>query len=356
MGSTDDAARAHESTIRILYVARDADAASALRATLRDAGFIDVETVLDGRRALPAFREIRPDVVLLDHEIEGYDATAVAGQLGSRAAPEEFMPIVVLAGTSDALTFRAATDKAVPVFFRDASDAEGVALLVRELAAVRGNGRLIAESMARRFARARRVEAEAAHHLALFAAMKDHPDSGHVSRVGQFSAEVAKRMGFDAERVDLMRLAAPLHDVGKTAIPDSILNKESPLTLDELDIVKTHTAKGAALLAGSTSPLFQMAEEIALYHHENWDGTGYTPGLETDEIPLVGRIVRVVDSFDAITSSRPFAERWHRQHALDFIRGQAGRSFDPNVVECFLDVLDETGSTEAVDLLARGAF
>jgi putative two-component system response regulator len=136
----------------------------------------------------------------------------------------------------------------------------------------------------------------------------------------------------------MMRLAAPLHDVGKVGIPESVLFKEGPITLEELDLIKTHTTIGASILAGSSSRLFQMAEEIALYHHENWDGTGYTPGLEGESLPLVGRIVRVADTFDASTSARPFADRWRREAAVSFIREQAGRGFDPTVVEAFLEV------------------
>lgn len=346
-----DAMFAHGATSRILHVARGTESADAVSNALREAGVADVESVLDGRLALPAFRQRRPDVVILDAEVDGFDALSVARQVGSRVAHDELLPIIVLAEPGRAAALRASLNEVVSVFLREPSDAVGIALLVRELAAVRGNGRFIADSLARRLAGTRRLEVETAHHLALFAQLKDHPDSRHVFRVGQLSSEIACALGFEPDEIDLIRDAAPLHDTGKIGIPDSILNKEEPLTLDEMDVVKKHTTIGAAILAGSTSPLFQMAEEIALFHHENWDGTGYTPGLEAEAIPLTGRIVRVVDSFDALTSARPFAERWHRHHALDFIREQAGQAFDPRVVEAFLDVVGDVPADE----LARGA-
>ena len=184
------------------------------------------------------------------------------------------------------------------------------------------------------------VEAhEVASRLAQIVELKDHPGSGHAVRVGRLSALVADALAMSAEDVETIGLAAQLHDLGKIGIPDQILFKEDPLTLEEMDVVKTHTTIGAHLLTGSNSPLFRMAEVIALYHHENWNGTGYRPGLEREGIPLVGRIVRVTDSFDAMTMSRSFGERWRRDSAIDFMRTQAGHQFDPRVVAALLEVL-----------------
>ena len=186
---------------------------------------------------------------------------------------------------------------------------------------------------------------EAALRLARVVELKDHPGSGHAVRVGNLSAMVAEALGMSPGDVDVIRLAAQLHDIGKVGVPDQILFKDAPLTAEEMDVVKTHTTIGAALLAGSNSALFRMAEVIALYHHENWNGTGYTPGLEREGIPLVGRIVRVTDSFDAMTMSRSFAESVRHDSAIAFMRAQSGRQFDPRVVAALLEVVPD--STDA---------
>src|SRR5690606_18220690 len=135
---------------------------------------------------------------------------------------------------------------------------------------------------------------------------RDYRGGPHTRRVGEMAARIAQTMELDEEQVDLIRRAAPLHDIGKLAIPDEILLKSGPRTLEEMDVVKTHTSIGARVLSGSSSAVLQMGEEIALYHHEHWDGSGYTPGLGGDAIPLSARITSVADVFDALMHERPY--------------------------------------------------
>jgi putative two-component system response regulator len=129
--------------------------------------------------------------------------------------------------------------------------------------------------------------------------------------------------------------AAPLHDVGKVGVPDRILLKPSRLTGPEFELMKSHTLIGAEILAGSSWPVLQLAEEIARSHHERWDGTGYPDGKHQDEIPVCGRIVIVADNFDALTHSRPYAEAWDPDVAASEIRRQSGQQLDPQVVDAF---------------------
>jgi putative two-component system response regulator len=199
-----------------------------------------------------------------------------------------------------------------------------------------------------------RIEHETAARLAQMARLKDHDGHDHVFRVGRLSALIGGELGFEAEGRDLIRAAAPLHDIGMIGIPDAIRLKDGPLSLEELDLMKTHTTLGARILAGGSSSLFHMAEEIALYHHENWDGTGYTPGLEGEAIPLVGRIVRVADLFDAVTRKRAFDSAWTRAEAIEFLRGRSGRFFDPNVVDAFLSVCERGEDSGRVEDPAPG--
>src|SRR5688500_12582851 len=140
---------------------------------------------------------------------------------------------------------------------------------------------------------------------------------------------IAAALGRPGAEVELIRKAAPLHDIGKVGIPDGILLKPGPLTPEEFERVKEHAVIGAKILAGSDTPLLQIAEEIAMTHHEKWDGTGYH-GLSGQNIPLVGRIVALADVFDALTHDRPYKAAWTSEDALVEITKQSGKQFDPH--------------------------
>jgi putative two-component system response regulator len=154
------------------------------------------------------------------------------------------------------------------------------------------------------------------------------------------TGQIAEALGWPHEEVELIRRAAPLHDVGKIAIPDSILLKPGKLTAEEFEQMKTHTVLGAKMLSGGQFPLLQLAEQIALTHHERWDGNGYI-GLCEEAIPMAGRIVTVADVFDALTSKRPYKEAWTVSAAIEEIQRQSGRQFDPCVVDAFLKVVQQ---------------
>ncbi|MFI4990740.1 MAG: HD-GYP domain-containing protein [Solirubrobacterales bacterium] len=172
--------------------------------------------------------------------------------------------------------------------------------------------------------------------LALAAEYRDDDTFEHTERVGETCALIATELGLEAKEIELLRLAAPLHDVGKIAIPDSILRKPGKLTDEELEVMKTHTALGAKLLTGSGSPILQMGTLIAESHHERWDGTGYPRGVVGEDIPLVGRVVSVADVFDALTHDRPYKSAWPVADAIAEIERGAGSQFDPSVVRAFL--------------------
>jgi PAS domain S-box-containing protein/putative nucleotidyltransferase with HDIG domain len=174
--------------------------------------------------------------------------------------------------------------------------------------------------------------------LAAVAEFRDDDTGQHTRRVADLSVTIAKRLGLPEAETELIRLAAPLHDVGKIAIPDAILGKRGKLTVDEFEEMKTHTTIGAQMLAGSAFALLEMAEEIALTHHEKWDGSGYPAGLAGEAIPIVGRIVAVADVFDALTHSRPYKPAWSTAKAVAEITSQAGRHFDPQVLDAFVSV------------------
>lgn len=168
---------------------------------------------------------------------------------------------------------------------------------------------------------------------------RDEETGGHIKRTGLSSALVAQALGWPKERVELIRLAAPMHDVGKVAIPDSILLKPGKLTPEEFAIMQTHTTLGARMLAGSPSPILQMAEQIALGHHEHWDGRGYPQRLSGDEIPEAARILAIVDVFDALTHDRVYRKAFPEAEVLDMIRAGNGTHFEPRVVQAFFAAL-----------------
>ncbi len=147
---------------------------------------------------------------------------------------------------------------------------------------------------------------------------------------------LARKMCFPEEQVHQMRYASVMHDVGKIGIPDSILTKPGPLTPAEFEVIKTHTTMGAKIIGEANYPLLQIAREIALTHHEKWDGTGYPLGLRGTDIPLSGRITSIADIFDALTSKRPYKEPWSIDRALHYIEEQAGAALDPSLVPMFL--------------------
>ena len=179
------------------------------------------------------------------------------------------------------------------------------------------------------------AQTEALEKLALAAEFRDDDTGEHIERVGAGARLLARQLGLSAHEADLIGRAAPLHDIGKIAIPDSILLKPGKLTGDEFDLMKTHAATGAALLSQSRSPLMQRAEIIARTHHERFDGSGYPMKLAGENIPIEGRIAAVIDVFDALTHERPYKAAWPIADALAEIRKCAGAHFDPRVVEAF---------------------
>lgn len=163
----------------------------------------------------------------------------------------------------------------------------------------------------------------------------------HIRRIGLYSAAMAKSLGWTPQPVQDIGLAASMHDLGKVGIPDTILLKPERLTAEEFDVMKTHTTIGAEILDGSDVPLIQMAREIALSHHEKWDGSGYPHGLIREATPESARIVGVVDVYDAMVSERPYRPALPEHEALSLMKIGREEYFDPRILDCFLDLLPE---------------
>lgn len=208
------------------------------------------------------------------------------------------------------------------------------------------NAHVLEAAVAERTRELEDARSKTLHRLALAAEYRDDATFQHTERVGRTSAQIATRLGLGAKEIGILRKAAPLHDVGKIGIPDSILLKPGKLTAHEYGVMKTHTKIGAQLLEGSGSPILQMATIIARSHHEHWDGAGYPDRLGGEGIPLVGRIVAVADVFDALTHDRPYKSAWPVEQAIAEIRRGAGSQFDPRVVTAFLAVQGDAAAAE----------
>jgi hypothetical protein len=187
------------------------------------------------------------------------------------------------------------------------------------------------------------AQSETVRRLSMAVEFRDEDTGAHIERIGRFSTLLAEQAGLDGERCERLGYAAPLHDVGKVAIPDAILLKPGPLTAEERAIVETHAEEGHRLLRGSSSSILDMAATIALSHHEKWDGSGYPRGVVGEAIPIEGRIVAVADVFDALTTDRVYRPAYTLEQAVELMREQRGRHFDPVLLDTFLEVLSSSG-------------
>jgi putative nucleotidyltransferase with HDIG domain len=177
---------------------------------------------------------------------------------------------------------------------------------------------------------------EVLQRLAIAAEYRDDDTNQHTERVGRTAARIARQLGLGSEDVQLIRRAAPLHDIGKVGVPDAVLLKRGELTEDEYKAMQAHVQIGANILANGRFSVLHLARTIALSHHERWDGSGYPYGLSGDNIPLVGQITAVADVFDALTHERPYKPAWSIDAAVTEIAKNGGGDFDPKVVDAFL--------------------
>ncbi len=185
------------------------------------------------------------------------------------------------------------------------------------------------------------AQLETVERLAILAEYKDKVTARHIQRMREYSAVIERGLKLPPAEVELILHASRMHDVGKIAVPESILRKPSSLDPHEWTVMRQHSTIGSRILDNSTSQILQAGQLIALHHHERWDGAGYPNGLAGSEIPLWGRICAVADVFDAVTSERPYKPAFPNEEALELLRDGRGKHFDPRVVDVFFECLDE---------------
>jgi len=341
---------------------------------LRKEGY-QIRAVTSGREALAAIQEALPEVILLDITMPDIDGYEVCQRLKADSYTAD-VPIIFISALD------AIIDK-VKAFKVGGADYIPKPIQVQELVArVRNqidlrrlqqqlkaqndvledkNSQLVSEIHKRQAVEAEirklntnleakvrarthdleRAQLEILERLSLAGERRDDDTGKHTLRVGYISSLITLTLGQSQTAVDLIRLAARLHDIGKIGIPDQVLLKPGKLTSEEYTLMKKHTTIGAEMLAGSTSPLIRLAEEIALTHHERWDGKGYPQGLAGRDIPLSGRIVAVADVFDALTHERPYKDAWSIERVVEELYAMRGSQFDPKVVNAFLKIVKD---------------
>ncbi len=212
---------------------------------------------------------------------------------------------------------------------------------VVELAEAVASFAAVAVRNARLLDQLREVQFDTIVRLSNAVEFRDNDTGKHVHRVAEYSRLIAKALGISEEMQELIRVSSPLHDVGKVAIPDAILNKPGKLTEEEFKIMETHAEVGKQIMAGSNSPMLKLGEEISWTHHEKWNGKGYPRGLKGEEIPIVGRIVALADVFDALACKRVYKDAFPMEKVLSIIREDSGTHFCPSVVDAFFSVYPE---------------
>lgn len=333
------------SRARILIIDDEPTNVELLRRLLERAGFTRIQTTTDPRDATTLYVEFRPDLILLDLHMPHLDGLAVMAAL-NEIAESTYLPILILTGDVSPQARRDALSRGAKDFVHKPFNSDEVLLRIGTLLETRflylqiqSQNQMLEAKVRERTRELEAAQFEIIERLAKAAEFRDDNTGHHTERVGQMASLIAKQAGLPDAQVSLIRRAAPLHDVGKIGIPDSILLKLGKLTPAEFELVKTHTTIGARILSGSRFPILRLAEEIAFSHHERWDGDGYA-GLAKDSIPLPGRIVAVADVFDALTQQRPYKEAWPVQEAIAEIDRQRGRQFDPALVDAFLKIIE----------------
>ncbi|MGI9099172.1 MAG: HD domain-containing phosphohydrolase [Solirubrobacteraceae bacterium] len=313
-----------------------------LRRILERDGYTRVEVTTDPSRVPEMFVETRPDLVLLDLHMPGMDGFELMERLGPLTGDGRDVPFLVLTADATDATKRRALSVGARDFLTKPLDRIELLLRVRNLLQVKQlQDRLsehnahLEDEVANRTRDLDRARHEMLEHLALAGEFRDDATQQHAWRIGGICALLVLALGLPDREAELIERAAPLHDLGKIGISDVILLKPGKLTREEFEVMKAHARIGAEILAGSRSPLLHLAERIALTHHERWDGCGYPAGLHGEQTPLGGRIVAVADVFDALTHERPYKDAWPVDEAVGEILSQAGRQFDPGVVDAF---------------------
>lgn len=302
---------------------------------------ITVKTFADPITALAWIRDNQPDLIIVDYMMSGMTGLEAVQQM-RRIYSLEGVPIVVVTSLEERDIKYQVLESGATDFITKPIDPYECRVRCRNMLHLRLQQKIIlhrSQFLEQRIADAtkqvRAREHETLFRLAKAGEYRDEDTGNHIVRMAKYSRLIGEGLSLETERCDLIELAAPMHDIGKIGIPDYILQKPGRLTADEIGIMRTHPLIGFQILQNSPSKYLSMGAEIALSHHEKFDGSGYPYGAQKDEIPLEARIVAVADVFDALTSRRPYKINWSTDAGLAYLTTHSGKHFDPDCVKAF---------------------
>lgn len=307
-----------------------------------------VETCSNSLEVAGKLTELSPDLILLDINMPILDGFGVLSVIGRHYGQESKPPVIMLTAQNDQQNRNKALNSGANDYVTKPFDQQELLRRV-ELQlenwflrkALQQQNEVLDQKVRERTAELNKANIEIVERLGRAGEYRDNETGNHVKRVSLFSYLIAKRAGLGEERARLIELASPMHDIGKIGVSDTILMKPGKLTDEEFVAMQNHVLIGASILKDSESEILKAAYQIALTHHEKYDGKGYPHGLAGEEIPVEGRIVAIADVFDALTSERPYKEAWSVEKAVDLLEKEKGKHFDPELVDCFVAVLPE---------------
>jgi putative two-component system response regulator len=327
-----------------------------LEKILRLAGFTSIFSTTNAREVKKLYFDNEIDLVLLDIRMPDMDGFEVMAQLQAENE-NDYLPILVVTAELTSQTRERSLSSGAKDFITKPFDQSEVIQRIRNMLEVRllhktirMQNETLEQQVRQRTEQLEQSQLEIIKRLGRAAEYKDNETGNHILRMSHFAHMLAKAAGLNQEQADNILLAAPMHDIGKIGIPDSILLKPGKLDDEEWEVMKTHVNIGADLLDGTDVPLLVMARNIALSHHEKWDGSGYPQGLAGESIPIEGRICAICDVFDALTSVRPYKKAWPIEEAMAFLQQQKGQHFDPDLVELFEQILNDVLSYRAAHM------
>lgn len=300
-----------------------------------------VKVALNGEKALElANADPPPDIILLDIMMPGMDGYEVCQQLKKDQATKR-IPIIFVTAMDEVKDEAKGFELGAVDYITKPVSPPIVLARVQTQLALYDQNRTLEKKVRRRTAELNDTRLEIIRRLGRAAEYRDNETGNHVIRMSHYSQLIGLEAGLSDEQAELLLNAAPMHDVGKIGIPDSILLKPDKLDDAEWETMQQHTTFGAEIIGNHSSEILDQARMIAQTHHEKWDGTGYPRGLKGKDISLMCRIVPIADVFDALTSERPYKKAWTPEKAVEVIQKDAGTHFDPTLVEAFMDVLPE---------------
>lgn len=301
--------------------------------------YYKVKAALNGTLALKIANSAnKPQLILLDIMMPDMDGYEVCRQLKANAATAK-IPVIFITAKNEVEDEQAGMNMGAVDYITKPISPPIVISRIKAHLTLYDQSQHLESLVQQRTEELSNTRLEIIRILGRAAEYKDNETGLHVIRMSLFCKFIAEDMGLDPEWCDLLYNASPMHDIGKIGIPDGVLLKPGKLDVDEWRQMKKHADFGAKIIGKHETPLLQLAEEIAICHHEKWDGSGYPNGLKGTDIPLSARIVAIADVFDALTSERPYKKAWSEEQALDLLREESGKHFDPELIPHFLNSL-----------------